>query len=126
MVEGAKKYGLTKSEIIRRPEEISAIFKNGRFLRGRWFDAVFISAPERQVAFAATKRFRTAVSRNRSKRLLREAYRLEKENFLVSAQLVLIGHETILHAPLDGLRREMRNVATKINKIGNEKEMLPA
>lgn len=126
MGEGAKKYGLAKSEILRRPEEISAIFKNGRFLRGRWFDAAFIRAPERQVAFAATKRFRTAVRRNHSKRRLREAFRLEKENFLVSAQLVLIGHENILHAPLDDLRREMRNVATKINRIGNANEILPA
>ncbi|MDZ7359361.1 MAG: ribonuclease P protein component [candidate division KSB1 bacterium] len=115
-----KRYGLAASEILRRPQQISALFQNGRFCRGRWFDVVY-SVPNpcegsrRQVAFAATKRIRKAVARNRIKRLLREAYRLEKENFRTPAQLVLIGHENMLHAPLDDLRQQMRQVAAKIN-----------
>ena len=112
-----KKYGLAKNEIIRSSEDISAIFQRGRFLRGRWFDAVFINAAARQVVCAATKRIRTAVARNRIKRLLREAYRLEKENFHTPTQLVLIGHENILQAHLDDLRSEMRNMAAKIDTL---------
>jgi len=121
MGEGIKKYGLAKNEIIRRSQDLSAIFQNGRFQRGRWFDAAFINATTRRVAFAATKRIRTAVERNRIKRRLREAFRLEKENFHTPAQLVLIGHENILQAHLDDLRNEMRHIAAKINRTGNEK-----
>jgi len=121
MGEGIKKYGLAKSEIIRRSEDISAIFQNGRFQRGRWFDVAFSNGTERRVAFAATKRIRTAVARNRIKRLLREAFRLEKESFHAPAQMVLVGHENILQAPLNDLRDEMRHVATKINRACNEK-----
>ena len=121
MNQGVQKHGLAKNEIIRRSEDISAIFQNGRFQRGRWFDVAFSNGTERRVAFAATKRIRTAVERNRIKRLLREAFRLEKENFLTPAQLVLIGHENILQAQLDDLRNEMRNMAIKINRTGNEK-----
>ena len=117
MKEDAKKYGLAKKDILRRAEDISAIFQNGRFLRGRWFDVVFTGAAARQVAFAAAKRLRTAVSRNRIKRRLREAFRLEKENFLAPAQFVLIGHENILETPLEDLRKEMRKTATKINAL---------
>ena len=118
---GAKKYGLSKNEIIRRSQDISAIFQNGRFQRGRWFDVAFINGAARGVAFAATKRIHTAVARNRIKRRLREAFRLEKENFHTPAQMVLIGHENILQARLDDLRAEMRNIAIKINRAGNEK-----
>jgi len=114
---GKKKYGLAKNEIIRRSEDISAIFQKGRFLRGRSFDVVFINGLARQVAFAATKRIRTAVERNRIKRLLREAFRLEKENFHTPTQLVLIGHDNILQAHLDDLRSEMRNMAAKIDTL---------
>lgn len=121
MSNGQKKYGLAKSEIIRRSEDLSAIFQNGRFFRGRWFDVACLNGATRQVAFAATKRIRTAVKRNRIKRRLREAFRLEKENFQAPAQLVLIGHENILQAPLIDLRDEMRHVAAKINRACNEK-----
>jgi len=110
-----KSHGLAANEIIRRPQEISAIFQNGRFYRGRWFDVAYTVGASRQVAFAATKRIRKAVARNRIKRLLREAYRLEKENFRTPAQLVLIGHENILQAHLDDLRGQMRSMAAKIN-----------
>jgi ribonuclease P protein component len=110
-----KKYGLTKNEIIRRPQIISEIFQSERFQRGHWLDIAFAGGTNRQVVFAATKRIRKAVERNRIKRLLREAYRLEKENFDEQVRLVLIGHENMLRAPLNDLRGEMRKMAAKIN-----------
>jgi ribonuclease P protein component len=111
----AKPYGLTKNEIIRRPQDFSAIFEHGRFLRGRWFDIAYRRGERRQVAFAAAKRVRTAVSRNRIKRMLREAYRIEKESFPAAAQVVLIGQENILQTHLADLRNEMRKMATRIH-----------
>ena len=109
-----KNSGLAKSEIIRRSEDISVIFQKGRFVRDRGLDAVYLPGQKRQVAFAATKRIRTAVKRNRIKRRLREAFRLEKENFHAPLQLVLIGHENILTAPFDELRETLRRLAMKI------------
>lgn len=111
--QGRKKYGLSKSEIIRQPLKISAIFQNGRFQRGRCFDTAHSFGTNRQVAFAVTKRIRTAVARNRIKRRLREAYRLEKYHFPAQLNLVLIGHEKILQTPLPALREEMRQRAAK-------------
>lgn len=109
-----KKSGLAKSEIIRRTEDISVIFQTGRFVRDRGLDAVCLPGETRQVAFAATKRIRTAVKRNRIKRRLREAFRLEKENFHAPLQFVLIGHENILTVPFDELRETLRRLAVKI------------
>lgn len=109
-----KQYGLAKSEIIRRSEDISLIFQNGRFVRDRGLDAVFLPGEARKVAFATTKRIRTAVKRNRLKRRLREAFRLEKENFHTPLQFVLIGQENILTASFQELRETLRRLAIKI------------
>jgi ribonuclease P protein component len=116
------RHRLDKNEIIRRSPSISAIFNQGRFKRGRSFDVAFKFGINRQAAFAATKRIRTAVARNRIKRRLREAYRLEKSRFNERVQLVLIGHENVAQMPFDDLRDEMRQTAAKINQFGPDKE----
>ncbi|MDZ7291021.1 MAG: ribonuclease P protein component [candidate division KSB1 bacterium] len=111
---GKKKFVLTKTEIIRRPIDFSLIFKTGQFLRGRYFNIVYVRANYRQVAFAASKRVRTTVERNHIKRMLREAYRLEKDKIHEHVQLILVGKENILCAHLNDLRAEMRKMATRI------------
>jgi ribonuclease P protein component len=114
MNEHKKKFTITKSEIIRSSHEISSIFETGRFLRGRSFDLIWVLDGRRQAAFAVSKPIRTAVARNRIKRRLREAYRLEKSGFQEKFRLILIGREKVLQAPFDDLRREMRMMAARL------------
>jgi ribonuclease P protein component len=109
--------GLCKSEIIRRPQDISFVFETGRFLRGHSFDLIYVTDGGRRVVFAVSKRVRTAVARNRIKRRLREAYRLEKNDFQENVWLILIGHEKALLTPFENLREEIRKMAAKILKF---------
>ena len=113
-----RRRGLTKREKIRRSHEFTSIFQTGRFLRGRFFDLTFVIGENRKVGFAVSKRIRTAVERNCIKRMLREAYRLEKEKFRQHVCLILIGREETLSAHLEKLRKEMQKMAARIEAAG--------
>ena len=80
----AKRYTLGKSERLKSRKQIEQLFESGqRFVVPsfrifyNWHES--LSSPPLQAGFSASSRiFKTAVERNRVKRLTREAYRLQK------------------------------------------------
>jgi ribonuclease P protein component len=85
----AARFTLGKKERLKSRKQIDDLFLKGKSfpvfpLRVTW---LFVPAgrPELQAGVTVSKRnFKKAVHRNRIKRLLREAYRLEKEALLAS------------------------------------------
>ena len=85
-------FSLSKSEILSSKKSIDDLFKTGKSFSEGNFKIIykFIKSdlvPTSQVLFSAPKRYHPkAVRRNRIKRLMREAYRLNKQelhNWLV-------------------------------------------
>lgn len=72
---------LKKSEILREKKEISSLFDNGEWNKGRFVNIVSLPAENRRVLFAIARHLKGAVLRNRGKRYLRECYRNNKEWF---------------------------------------------
>lgn len=80
-------YTLTRSEHLKSRKVIDILFKEGKSVSHNGFTLVYLDHPlpilyPAQVAFSVPKRnFKHANDRNRVKRLLREAYRLQKFSF---------------------------------------------
>ena len=80
-------HSLGKHEILRKKVPISLLFKTGRSMKGNFLRIVYASLTLEKsffqevpaILFAVSKKtVPSAVQRNRVKRMMREAYRLEK------------------------------------------------
>ena len=75
----------SKAEKLKSKDELALLFKKGRWLTHGSLRIVFVKSEEfpasRFGVSAAKKIYKRAVDRNRLKRLLREVYRLNKEEY---------------------------------------------
>jgi ribonuclease P protein component len=62
----------------------------------------------RQVGFAVSRQVRGAVSRNRARRWLREAYRASREGLPPGVQLVCVAREAAARGSFEALHRDMK------------------
>ncbi len=75
------KFGLSKTERLKPKREFDKIFKIGNRLRAGKITLFYLKSARRQAAFVTSRKFKKSVDRNRAKRILREAYRLNKNIF---------------------------------------------
>jgi len=75
-------YRLPRRLILRKRTDISQVLQLGQKIPGKFFNTFLLESEESGVAFIVHKRLGNAVKRNRMKRLIREAYRLNKHKFL--------------------------------------------
>lgn len=76
-----KKHILTRAEILRSNSEIKRVFRQGRRRRFGNITLIYLASDVRKAGFIASRKIGCAVKRNRTKRILREAYRMNKEYF---------------------------------------------
>ena len=79
-----KRFGFPKAERLKSRKRIDELFAKGKAVSVPPVRAIYLFAPAENGSLqagvtASKKAFKKAVDRNRVKRLLREAYRLQKE-----------------------------------------------
>lgn len=93
-------FKLSKSEIFRGKHDFNAVHSRGRAFVNHAL-VLLIMSGERyngKVGFAAGKKLGCAVVRNRVKRLLREAYRLNKNSLRRDCGIILVGRKSLVNA----------------------------
>ena len=106
--------GLGRGRRLTRPSEFRDLFERGRRRAGRYMILIRRegAASESRAAFVAGKRtFRRAVDRARARRLLREAYRLNRAQIGGRWDMILIARRPILGVKRQTVETELVRLA---------------
>jgi len=100
---------------LRLSNDFQKVFAARRNVVGRlmviWFGDASPTGRSRLGVVASKRTFRRAVDRNRAKRLLREAFRLNRDRVDCGRDMVIIARRRILSAKCDEVGREMVRLA---------------
>jgi ribonuclease P protein component len=103
---------LPKSERLRRGYEFRRAYEQGRKFTGRLVVVYVVHDPstDRALGVVTSRKIGGAVVRNRARRLLREAYRLNKQKLKTNLQIVMIARNAINGKRLQDVDAEVRRL----------------
>lgn len=110
-------FSFPKSSRILRPSDYRKVYDQGKRMTCPYFAAFCFSPPDFQsgplFGFTTPRALGKAVVRNRLRRRVREAVRLEKYGFPPSWMVVFNPRRAALDAPFEVLRQEVAKVASR-------------
>ena len=107
------RYTLAKSERIRRRSEFKALFESGKRIHSEHLTVIHCgnTSGVRRLGLVVGKRAaKTAVRRNRMKRLLREFFRLNKHRLPASQDILIVARKDFSSMKRQDLCRELEKV----------------
>ena len=86
-----------KSQHLLRPSQFQRVYDNGRRYHGSLAVAHVLPAPDqpRVIGIVTSRKVGNAVARNRARRLIREAYRLNQHQLQDHFQIVMVSRNSI-------------------------------
>lgn len=88
---------MLKKDILRRKDDFASIYKKGKSV-GERFTVLFYKKnglSYNRIAFLASKKVGNSVQRNRARRLMKENYRILKDNIIVGYDIIFIARRSI-------------------------------
>ena len=107
---------------LRKRRDFSYTFKKGKSLANYCLVLVYrkTNAEVTRVGFSISKKFGTAVKRNRIKRQLREIYRSKIDNIKPGYDLVFIARRGAKAADFHTLKKQMENLLKRADLLKNK------
>ncbi len=113
---GPQRFKLPSAARLHASREFQRVYKHGVRATGAWMTAVVLRQMQPKgirLGLSVSKDHGSAVRRNKIKRLLREAFRLERACMPPDIDVVLIPRQNEAHASLVELRREVPRLVTQ-------------
>jgi ribonuclease P protein component len=99
---------------IRNKKDFNAVFKNGKRFRGEYIDAVVANSDNDlntpRIGISIPARVGKAVTRNRMRRLVREAFRLSRSRIQKNVDIVIIVKQGTPKTPLRDIESDFNTM----------------
>jgi ribonuclease P protein component len=91
---------LLKTSLVRKGWEYDKVYSRGKRLHGRGFALVYVSnlSGESRLGISVHRKIRGAVKRNRIKRIVRESFRLDREQYPAGADIVFAVRQNFFYS----------------------------
>ncbi len=106
------------TETLKDAKVFARLYKKGRFFACESVVAYYVQnrLPVNRLGITAGKKLGNAVTRNRAKRILREAYRLSELKMPIGYDIVLVAREGIKNKKTNELFGYINRLAKEMNK----------
>lgn len=114
---------MLRPDVLRRKSDFDALYKKGRSV-GDKYVVIFCrenGTPINRTAFLASKKVGNSVSRNRARRLMKESYRLSRENIRDGFDLIFIARGTITGKKCGEVRKSVESGLRRLGVMKDRK-----
>lgn len=110
---------------LRKRWEFLAVQRQGKRLHGRYLVVIArLTGPDEatRLGITVSRKVGNAVVRNRLKRLIREAFRVQQHDLPASLDIVVVAKRSAVDATLSEIKRELRGTAHSLaHKLGGRR-----
>ncbi|MDU4961315.1 MAG: ribonuclease P protein component [Sporomusaceae bacterium] len=115
---------LKKADKLRKNKQFQAVYKGGKSVSNRLLVLYMLPnySTGGKIGFAAGKRLGNAVVRNRVKRMLREAFRLNRDQLPEGYDFILVGRQPVVGVKTQEVIGAFLNVAGRAARMRVERQ----